>query len=239
MSSHVRFGSKADIGARPINVCFTLKSGHHRARSPCPFCAKSRNWVGSLWSMALSLVPADKVIWITAPDFGEVEDALMEWQPIAAALFGLAVNRSRAMLGATLLLFVLLPRTSYSQVFDGLPITEQERHWFAEIRACCGLGDAFVADSFYEKAGKFYAVITDGTDWFYRIKGAIRVGTAIEIPADMLSAANDPYYIEHPNPTHHGVVFLEVHIVGGRIVNSDGGPPEQAKPVCYFKPGGA
>ena len=152
MSSHVRFGSKADIGARPINVCFTPKSGHHRARSPCPFCAKSRNWVGSLWSMALSLVPADKVIWITAPDFGEVEDALMEWQPIAAALFGLAVNRSRAMLGAALLLFVLLlPRTSYSQVFDGLPITEQERHWFAEIRACCGLGDAFVADSFYEK----------------------------------------------------------------------------------------
>jgi hypothetical protein len=46
-------------------------------------------------------------------------------------------------------------------------------------------------------------------------------------------------HIEHPNPTHHGVVFLQVRSVGGRIVNSDGGPPEQAKPVCYFKPGGA
>ncbi len=91
----------------------------------------------------------------------------------------------------------------------------------------------------YEEDGKFYAVITDGTDWFYRIKGAIRVGTAIEIPPDMLAAANDPYYIDHPNPTHHGVVFLEVSSLGGRIVNSDGGPPEQAKPICYFKPSGA
>jgi hypothetical protein len=155
----------------------------------------------------------------------------MEWQP---------VNRSRPTVGAVLLLLVLLlARPGHSQVFDGLPITEQERHWFAGIQACCGLGDAFVADSFYEKDGKFYAVITDGTDWFYRIKGAIRIGTAIEIPTDMLAAANDPYYLEHPNPTHHGVVFLEVHSLGGRIVNTEDGPPEQARPVCYFKPNGA
>src|SRR5689334_6532944 len=107
---------------------------------------------------------------ITAPDVGAVDDDLMEWQPIGIALFALAPHRRRLRLGAALLLFVLLlPRSGRSQVFDGLPITEQERHWFAEIRACCGLGDAFVADSFYEKGGKFYAVITDGTDWFYRI----------------------------------------------------------------------
>jgi len=55
----------------------------------------------------------------------------------------------------------------------------------------------------------------------------------------MLAAANDPYYLEHPNPTHHGVVFLEVHSLGGRIVNTEDGPPEQARPVCYFKPNGA
>lgn len=164
----------------------------------------------------------------------------MEWQRIATALFGLAVNRIRPTVGAALLLLVLLfPRPGYSQVFDGLPITEQERDWFASIRACCGLGDAFVADSFYEKEGKFYAVITDGTDWFYRIKDAIPVGTAIEIPLDMLAAASDPYYIDHPNPTHHGVVFLQVHNDGGRIVNSDGAPPDEAKPICYFKPSGA
>jgi hypothetical protein len=69
-------------------------------------------------------------------------------------------------------------------------------------------------------------VITDGTDWYYRIKGAIRVGTAIEIPPDMLAAANDPYYTDHPNPTHHGVVFLQVYTLGSRLVSSDGGPPE-------------
>ena len=49
----------------------------------------------------------------------------------------------------------------------------------------------------------------------------------------MLAAANDPYYVDHPNPTHHGVVFLEVSRVGGRIVNSQGGPPEGAKPICF------
>ena len=30
-STHVRFGSKADIGARPINVRFTPESGHEAA----------------------------------------------------------------------------------------------------------------------------------------------------------------------------------------------------------------
>jgi hypothetical protein len=175
-------------------------------------------------------------------DFAEVENVSMEWQPIATAPFGrdleLGVKRSRSRVGAIVSLLVLLV-PGLSQIFDGLPITKQEQEWFANVPACCGLGDAFVADGFYEKNGKFYAVITDGTDWFYRIKGAIRVGTAIEIPLDMLAAANDAYYIDHPNPTHHGVVFLQVYTLGGRLVNSDGGPPEQAKPICYFKPNGA
>src|SRR5262249_13776825 len=29
LTANVRFGSKADIGARPHNVCFTPESGHH------------------------------------------------------------------------------------------------------------------------------------------------------------------------------------------------------------------
>jgi hypothetical protein len=33
---NVRFGSKADIGARPVNVRFTPKSGHHRASRARP-----------------------------------------------------------------------------------------------------------------------------------------------------------------------------------------------------------
>src|SRR6516162_1821039 len=35
----VCFGSKADIGVHPINVCFTPKSGHRGARTRCPLCA--------------------------------------------------------------------------------------------------------------------------------------------------------------------------------------------------------
>src|SRR5215469_2833466 len=34
--SNVRFGSKADIGAPPINVRFTPKSGHWLSVSGCP-----------------------------------------------------------------------------------------------------------------------------------------------------------------------------------------------------------
>jgi hypothetical protein len=45
---HVRFGSKADIGLLPTDVCFTPKSGHGSARRQRPLCAKSghQNWLG-------------------------------------------------------------------------------------------------------------------------------------------------------------------------------------------------
>src|SRR5262249_55397492 len=39
----VRFGSKADIGASPINVRFTPKSRHSLPRLACPLCANSRH----------------------------------------------------------------------------------------------------------------------------------------------------------------------------------------------------
>jgi hypothetical protein len=38
---NVRFGSKADIAAAPINVRFTPESGHSAARSRCPLCANN------------------------------------------------------------------------------------------------------------------------------------------------------------------------------------------------------
>src|SRR6516225_2990366 len=38
---NVRFGSKADIGAPPINVRFTPKSGHRNSLTGCPLCATS------------------------------------------------------------------------------------------------------------------------------------------------------------------------------------------------------
>jgi len=40
-AANVRFGSKADIGARQSNVRFTPKSGHCSGLMRCPLCAKS------------------------------------------------------------------------------------------------------------------------------------------------------------------------------------------------------
>jgi hypothetical protein len=42
-AAHVRFGSKADIGACPRDVRFTPKSRHWNSVSKCPLCAKSRH----------------------------------------------------------------------------------------------------------------------------------------------------------------------------------------------------
>jgi hypothetical protein len=41
--AHVRFGSKADIEARPFDVRFTPKSGHGWVTVRRPLCAKSRH----------------------------------------------------------------------------------------------------------------------------------------------------------------------------------------------------
>src|SRR6516165_2917607 len=41
LTADVRFGSKADIGVRPRDVRFTLKSGHRNSVVECPLCAKS------------------------------------------------------------------------------------------------------------------------------------------------------------------------------------------------------
>jgi hypothetical protein len=43
--AHVRFGSKADIGALPINVRFTPKSRHWNSAARSPLCAESRHSV--------------------------------------------------------------------------------------------------------------------------------------------------------------------------------------------------
>src|SRR5262249_25154273 len=47
---NVRFGSKADIGARPMNVGFTPESGHWNSVGQCPLCAKSGHQVTSIRS---------------------------------------------------------------------------------------------------------------------------------------------------------------------------------------------
>jgi len=46
MPANVRFGSKAYIGAGPINVRFTPNSGHWNSVTECPLCAKSGHKLG-------------------------------------------------------------------------------------------------------------------------------------------------------------------------------------------------
>jgi len=48
---NVRFGSKADIEARPINVRFTPESGHRNSVVECPLCAKADIGVESKFSV--------------------------------------------------------------------------------------------------------------------------------------------------------------------------------------------
>ena len=49
--AHVRFGSLADIEARPINVRFTPESGHRNSVVECPLCAKADIGVESKFSV--------------------------------------------------------------------------------------------------------------------------------------------------------------------------------------------
>jgi hypothetical protein len=44
-TSHVRYGSKADILGDLRDVRFTPKSGYSAARLRCPLCAKSGHWL--------------------------------------------------------------------------------------------------------------------------------------------------------------------------------------------------
>jgi hypothetical protein len=46
---HVRFGSEADMEARPINVCFAPESGHWLSALGCPLYAKSGLMHRSKW----------------------------------------------------------------------------------------------------------------------------------------------------------------------------------------------
>src|SRR6516165_4274358 len=53
VGSNVRFGSKADIGARPVNVCFTPKSGHWNSVSICKAWLLDHRTIGVLRRISL------------------------------------------------------------------------------------------------------------------------------------------------------------------------------------------
>lgn len=91
-------------------------------------------------------------------------------------------------------------------------------------RTCCGEADAFLADAFVERDGKYYAVVTeeypdlvgdDGEGGSYTIKG-VKKGTEVLIPPEKLNRAME----NGGNPSGHGIVFMR----GGSEV------------LCYFGP---
>jgi hypothetical protein len=55
--SHVRFGSKADIGLAAADVRFTSENGYWQASAGCPLCARSGHLSYSITSSAMLIMP--------------------------------------------------------------------------------------------------------------------------------------------------------------------------------------
>jgi hypothetical protein len=91
--------------------------------------------------------------------------------------------------------------------------------------SCCGLADAYEADSFETEDDHYVAIITDGRADPAHNKPAIPNGSRIPVP-------NQKMKWNAGNPTGHGVIFLGPPLVGS--------PDEPWKrPVyCYVTPGG-
>ena len=100
------------------------------------------------------------------------------------------------------------------------------REWYAKqvmpdatFSPCCGEGDAYYADAFEDKDGRFYAIITDERDDKPLKRFHVDVGTRIEIPKHKFNGQE-----RGPNITGHGIVFLQVEVNGILRV------------LCYFPP---
>lgn len=96
------------------------------------------------------------------------------------------------------------------------------QQWISNVRqpdtriSCCGDGDAYIADNFETRDGKFYAIITGDYPTNPGVSEPIRKGTKILIPPNKLNRAAE----DGGNPSGHGVVFLSA---GGDV-------------LCYFGP---
>lgn len=107
---------------------------------------------------------------------------------------------------------------------DELDSDEQRacQRWINNVRrpdnpnkSCCGDADAYIADSFVERDGKYYAIITRDYPATPEEVG-VAAGTEIEIPDDKLNRA----FADGGNPSGHGVVFMS---------------PDRTV-LCYFGP---
>jgi len=82
--------------------------------------------------------------------------------------------------------------------------------------SCCGDGDAYIADDFETRDGKFYAIITGNYSTDRGTVEPVGKGMKILIPPNKLNRAAD----DGGNPSGHGVVFLSA---SGEV-------------LCYFGP---
>ena len=108
-----------------------------------------------------------------------------------------------------------------SVISDGARLMQCQQ-WISTVKqpdtrvSCCGDGDAYIADDFETKDGKFYAIITGEYPANADISYQIRKGTKILIPPNKLNRAAE----DGGNPSGHGVVFLSA---SGDV-------------LCYFGP---
>jgi hypothetical protein len=124
---------------------------------------------------------------------------------IWAAVFALAISRA--------------PARDIGQ-WDGVdPLTRQ---WFNGLMRpdnprlpCCGLADAYWADSYEVKGDQYVAIITDTRDDAPLGRPHIDNGTRVAVP-------NTKIKWDRGNPTGHGIIFLSS---GGEV-------------YCYLPPGG-
>jgi len=83
------------------------------------------------------------------------------------------------------------------------------RRWFQNLKqpdnpnaSCCGEADAYYADSFEVEGDHYVAIITDERDDAPLGRAHIEVGTKIVVP-------NYKIKFDDPNPTGHGIIFLQ------------------------------
>lgn len=96
------------------------------------------------------------------------------------------------------------------------------RKWISEVKrpdkrsdSCCGEGDAFIADRYVLRDGKYFAIITedyppldvdDGEGGTTKLPG-VPLGTEIEIPPEKFNNVPE----DGGNPSGHGVVFMRTN----------------------------
>ena len=82
--------------------------------------------------------------------------------------------------------------------------------------SCCGLADAYWADSYEVKGDQYAAIITDARD-------DIKLGRPQHIEASTrVTVPNNKIKWDRSNPTGHGIIFIGI---GGDV-------------FCYLPPGG-